>query len=76
MESAVHPLMQTASDIVDGDASKQSPTILVVEDDALVRRVVVEHLRDCGFLVIEAGKITIVGARYDLDTDRVAMLIK
>jgi CheY-like chemotaxis protein len=55
VESAVHPVMQTAGDIVDGDASKQSPTILVVEDDALVRRVVVEHLRDCGFLVIEAG---------------------
>src|ERR1700737_1227604 len=55
VESAVHPVMQTAGDIVDGDASKQSPPILVVEDDALVARVVVEHLRDCGFLVIEAG---------------------
>jgi len=47
--------MNTAHDIVDGDPSGQPPSILVAEDDALVRRVVVDYLRDCGFPVIEAG---------------------
>jgi CheY-like chemotaxis protein len=55
MKSRVRAVMKTARDIVDGDLSSQSPTILVAEDDALVRRVVADYLRDCGFPVIEAG---------------------
>lgn len=31
------------------------PVVLVVEDEVLVRLVVAEYLRDCGFMVIEAG---------------------
>lgn len=30
-------------------------TILVVDDEVLIRMVVAEHLRDCGYRVIEAG---------------------
>lgn len=30
-------------------------TVLVVEDEVLIRWVVAEHLRDCGYRVIEAG---------------------
>lgn len=47
--------MNTARDIVDGDLSSQSPTILIAEDDGLVRGVVADYLRDCGFPVAEAG---------------------
>lgn len=31
------------------------PVVLIVEDEVLVRMVVAEYLRDCGFMVIEAG---------------------
>ena len=30
-------------------------TVLVVEDEVLIRWVIAEHLRDCGYRVIEAG---------------------
>jgi two-component system, response regulator PdtaR len=30
------------------------PTVLVVEDDFLVRAVAVAHLQDCGFAIVEA----------------------
>lgn len=30
-------------------------TVLVVEDEVLIRWVIADHLRDCGFRVIEAG---------------------
>ena len=30
------------------------PTILVVDDEPMIRMAVTDHLRDCGFLVIEA----------------------
>jgi CheY-like chemotaxis protein len=32
-----------------------SPVVLVVEDEFLVRDWIVCHLRDCGFVVLEAG---------------------
>lgn len=31
------------------------PTILVVEDEVLIRMTVADHLRDCGFRVLEAA---------------------
>lgn len=40
---------------VDGSASADwKPTVLIVEDEALLRETLCDHLRDCGFLVLEA----------------------
>lgn len=36
-------------------AVETAETILVVDDEVLIRMVIAEHLRDCGFRVIEAG---------------------
>ncbi len=36
----------------------QSQTVLVVEDEVLVRMVIADYLRECGFRVIEAGSAT------------------
>jgi signal transduction histidine kinase len=56
----------------DLNAKDKAPTILVVEDEELVRSVVVESLRDHGFTVLEEGdgdaaaKILAGGAPIDL----------
>jgi DNA-binding response OmpR family regulator len=48
------------------------PTILVVEDEILVRTVIAAYLRDCGFGVIEAGdadeavRVLEAGIRVDI----------
>lgn len=34
---------------------EKAPTILVVEDEVLIRMVIGDYLRDCGYRVIEAG---------------------
>ena len=39
----------------DASESDLPPTILVVEDEILVRWVIAEHLRECGYRVIETG---------------------
>lgn len=44
--------MGRAVDVRDSDLPK---TVLVVEDEVLIRWVIAEHLRDCGYRVIEAG---------------------
>lgn len=55
-------------------ASSGSPaaTVLVVEDEVLIRLAVTDHLRDCGFRVFEAASIKeaqnvfLAGAEIDL----------
>jgi DNA-binding response OmpR family regulator len=55
------------------DAAKdEAGRILVVEDEVLVRMVISEHLRDCGFRVIEAAsaeeatRLLSAGGEFDL----------
>lgn len=47
------------------------PTVLVVEDEVLVRLAVCDYLRDCGYRVLEAGNadeaIGILGAGFHVD---------
>ncbi|MFL5256720.1 MAG: response regulator [Rhodopila sp.] len=54
---------------------QQSPvhTILVVEDDPLVRMPIAEYLRDCGYIVVEAGDAQ--EAMALIDTDRSVSLV-
>ena len=42
-------------------------TVLVVDDDALVRMTIVEYLRDCGYTVLEAGDACEAMALIDCD---------
>lgn len=49
-----------------------SPTVLVLEDEVILRVAVAEHLRSCGFKVVEAGNgaeaqaLILAGVRPDL----------
>ena len=45
------------------------PTLLVVEDEVLVRLVIAEYLRDCGYKVIEASDVAEAKAVLEADTD-------
>ena len=47
--------MKTVRDIISSDRSTRSATIVVVEDEVLVRMVVADYLRYRGFRVVEAG---------------------
>jgi DNA-binding response OmpR family regulator len=47
--------MRTARDIANRDLPVRPPTVLIVEDELLVRMVIADYLRDCGFRVIESS---------------------
>ena len=47
--------MNAAGTQSDEPAPASQPTILVVEDEVLIRMAVSDYLRECGFHVIEAG---------------------
>ncbi|PJI42310.1 response regulator [Ferrovibrio sp.] len=51
------------------DAEDDRPVVLVVEDEVLVRMVVAEYLRDCGFMVIEAGSAREALALFKVDIE-------
>lgn len=45
------------------------PVVLIVEDEVLVRMVIAEYLRDCGFMAIEAGSAQEALALFKADID-------
>lgn len=45
-----------------------SQTVLVVEDETMVRMPIAEYLRDCGYNVVEAGDASEAIAAMDADT--------
>lgn len=47
----------------------ERPVVLIVEDEVLVRMVVAEYLRDCGFMVIEAGSAKEAMALFKADIE-------
>ena len=47
--------MNAVRNISDDPIAAPPPSVLVVEDDVLVRTVVAAYLRECGFDVVEAG---------------------
>lgn len=47
--------MNAAGSKSDEPAPESQPTILVVEDEVLIRMAVSDYLRECGFRVVEAG---------------------
>lgn len=51
------------------EAEDDRPVVLVVEDEVLVRMVVAEYLRDCGFMVIEAGSAQEALALFKVDIE-------
>lgn len=53
------------------DPEERTPAILIVEDEVLIRFVLADYLRECGFKVLEAGDaaeaIQILEAEVDID---------
>src|SRR5215813_6468423 len=47
--------MRSGRNTVEMRKGAEAPTILVVEDEWLVRTVAADYLRDCGYRVVEAG---------------------
>jgi len=63
--------MNASRNVSNEPVPAQPPTVLVVEDEILVRTVIAAFLRDCGFDVIEAGNadeaIRVMGAGIRID---------
>ena len=65
------PSPQTRSQT--GSADKSVATILVVEDDVLIRLALADYLRDCGYRVFEA--ISVAEAKAVLNADTPVALV-
>jgi CheY-like chemotaxis protein len=50
-------MMTSIDDITFPDPTERTPTILVVDDEVLIRMVLSDYLQDCGFKVLEAGTV-------------------
>src|SRR5262245_20065486 len=52
-------------------AEKPKPTVLVVDDEILIRMVIAEYLRDCGYRVLEAanGHEAVIALKSDTRID-------
>ena len=51
-----------------GSSDESIQTILVVEDEVLIRLPLAEYLRDCGYRVFEASNVAEAKAVLDADT--------
>lgn len=51
------------------EAEDDRPVVLVVEDEVLVRMVIAEYLRDCAYVVIEAGSAQEALALFKADVE-------
>ena len=51
------------------EAGDDRAVVLVVEDEVLVRMVIAEYLRDCGYVVIEAGNAKEAVALFQADIE-------
>jgi CheY-like chemotaxis protein len=64
--------MSPAEDLMDEADSAAQPVVLLVEDEVLIRLATADHLRRCGFKVVEAGTATeaqdliLAGLKVDL----------
>jgi two-component system, response regulator PdtaR len=54
--TSVRPVMGAENQVMQATDGDLAPTILVVDDDVLVRTVVAAYLREFGFNVVEAGR--------------------
>lgn len=71
--------MSPAEDLMPEQHADHEPLVLVVEDEVLIRLAVADHLRGCGFKVVEAGngaeaqELILAGLRVDLVFSDVTM---
>jgi DNA-binding NtrC family response regulator len=71
--------MCPAEDLMPEQHAEHEPVVLVVEDEVLIRLAVADHLRSCGFKVVEAGngaeaqELILAGLHVDLVFSDVTM---
>lgn len=64
--------MSPAADLMNESYPAPQPVVLLVEDEVLIRLATADHLRHCGFKVVEAGtaieaqELILAGLRVDL----------
>jgi DNA-binding response OmpR family regulator len=56
------------------DPTERTPTILVVDDEVLIRMVLSDYLQDCGFKVLEAGTVSEAVAIIEASTSTIDLV--